>query len=81
LLDPLKECLFEGGSFLSFDHEPVCAINGIAFDKGSIVGTDGRRRRVTDHDVAALMQEKNPTILINDKVTHRFLKEAQMVRI
>jgi len=27
------------------------------------------------------MQEKNPTILPKDKVTHRFLKEAQMVRI
>lgn len=47
----------------------MCAINGIAFDKGSIVGTDGRRRRVTNHDVAALMREKNPTILPNDKVT------------
>jgi hypothetical protein len=31
--------------------------------------------------VAALMQEKNPTILPKDKVTHRFPKEAQMVRI
>jgi len=27
------------------------------------------------------MQEKNSTILPNDKVTHRFLKEAQMMRI
>jgi len=74
-------CLFERGSFLLFDHEPGCAINGIACDKGSIVGTDGRRRRVTNHNVTALLREKNPTILPIDKVTHHFLKEAQMVRI
>jgi len=56
-------------------------LNGIAFDKDSIVGTDGRRILITNHDVTALMHEKNPTILPNDKVTHRFLKDAQMVRI
>ena len=56
-------------------------LSGIAFDKDSIVGTDGRRMLITNHDVTALMHEKNPTILPNDKATHRFLKDAQMVRI
>lgn len=72
--------LLEPMSTASTD-ETRCNLCGIAFDKDSIVGTDGRRMLITNHDVSALMHKKNPTILPNDKATHRFLKDAQMVRV
>lgn len=57
------------------------ALNGIFFDKDSIVGTDASRLIRVEHDVRALMKGKTPTILPNDKATHRFIKDAEVIRV
>ena len=72
--------LLEPMSAASTD-ETRYALNGIFFDKDSIVGTDGRRLLRVEHDVRALMKGKEPTILPNDKATHRFIKDAEMLRV
>lgn len=72
LLEPMSAASTDGTRY---------ALNGIFFDKDSIVGTDGRRLLRVEHDVRALMKGEQATILPNDKATLRFIKDAEMLRI